>query len=88
MKRYEAQRSVVDPVHFIGHNKGGTFLLMNAPHEWPAVWREELDALIAATPKSKTVVWVNRNKPATRRTMDGPRESQAKAMLRWLEQNL
>jgi dienelactone hydrolase len=88
LKRYEAQMSVVDPAHYIGHNAGATFLLMNAPHEWPAVWREELDALVAATPEPKTVVWVNRNEPATGRTLDGPREPQLKAMYRWLEQTL
>ena len=86
LKRYEAQMSVLDPAHYIGHSKDATFLLMNAPHEWPAVWREELDALIAATPQPKTVVWVDKNEPASGRTLDGPSDQQWKAMYRWLEE--
>ncbi len=88
LTRYEAQMSVVDPVHFIGHNKDGTFLLMNAPQYWPAVWREELDALIAATPEPKTVRWFDKDEPASGRTLDGPGEAEYQSMYAWLEQNL
>jgi dienelactone hydrolase len=88
LKRYEARMSVLDPAHYIGHSKDATFLLMNAVHEWPAVWREELDALIAAAPEPKTVVWVDKDEPASGRTMDGPSDQQWKAMYRWMEDNL
>ena len=88
LTRYEAQLSVVDPRHYIGHSRVATFLLLNAPHAWPAVWREELDALVAATPKPKTVSWFDTDEPASGRTLDGPGEAEYQSMYAWLEQNL
>jgi hypothetical protein len=88
LRGYEAQMAVIDPVHYIGHSRGATFLLLNAPHEWPAVWREELDALIAATPKPQTARWFDKDVPASGRTLDGPGEAEYQSMYAWLEQNL
>ena len=88
LKRYEAQMSVLDPALYIDHNEGASFLLLNAPHEWPAVWREELNALIAATPTPKTVVWVDKKEPPSGRTLDGPSAQHWDAMDLWLKRNL
>lgn len=89
MARYEAQMSVVDPVHYIGHNKGASFLVVDMKNEWPAVWRmKEVTDLLKAAPKPKTLRWYDNGQSHSGMTLYGTEDKMQEIVHGWLERTL
>jgi hypothetical protein len=89
LSRYEAQMSVVDPVHYIGHNKGASFLIADMKHEWPAEWRmKEVSDLVAATPKATTLRWYDNGQGYSGMTLYGVEDDMQRMLDAWMQKTL
>jgi hypothetical protein len=89
LSRYEAQMSVVDPVHYIGHNKGARFLVADMKHEWPAEWRmKEVTDLVAAAPKPTTLSWYDNGRSYSGMTLYGVEDEMQKMLDTWMQKAL
>lgn len=89
LTRYEAQMSVVDPVHYIGHNKGASFLVADMKHQWPAEWRmKEVSDLVAAAPKATTLRWYDNGAGYTGVTLFGVEDDMQTMLDAWMQKTL